>query len=841
MAIYTGLKEDFIQSLDQSNQEKALKCFFALKKINPYDEDIVRLMMRFYHKRNEIEKCISLYKDLERVLHDDLSVEPNLELKNYCRNILLEKKYRPPKSAKYFYGRKNELGKIQNFYLNFSNGLRHSSIILFAPIGCGKTALLNHYLNTTINKENILIHFTCFEVEKNTQLRILELIMYKLVSATGTNINSLPENCRYLLSHVLPQIFNNFVYDFHFSEADTSQFFSQYKIEETLSEFFQFMLQKYKLFLVIDDLQFCDLSSLSFIARILCPVFKERLLCLFAAREENHKDIIRYFKNLIMENDMEVIHIGNFSKEDVSNILQDILDIKDHSPSDSLYDSTNGNPLFLMEVIQNMRSNNTSQNYKFLTLLEEKVEKLDALEKTVLSISSLFFDFINYDIISGIINLDVIKTLEVFESLVNQGFIKEEISANKIKLKFSHEKFREYIYQKQPLVKRMSLHGKIADYIADHMLGDTFNSYLTDSMIYHYKLAGHNVKYLEYKLKVSGQIVCSGNDLPELLTPITQSYIEELEREINENTVTPQMKFEFYLLKGCFLIRTCRYREGLDNLNYVIKYDSDYYHLWIAYRHLVLYSVQILDKQNMREHTLSSLRLLRKWPDELKKAEILKFFALSEMHNLHFENAQKVLQRSLDIFQHAKSNSNTVNNIACIYNYMGYEARHKGEYEKTIPYYEKAIEICSNGGIIYGLPLYYMNLGQAFYKLGDIDKAKKYFTISNSLHYKIDNPLSKSLTNAYLALICFQAEEYRQSEEYLSQAIEISKVLDNLYENAYLYKIICLIKHQIERNKSAQVLFDSIIPENYNYYLILAQSTFKQLHLEREMEDIFRS
>ena len=442
-------------------------------------------------------------------------------------------------------------------------------------MGCGKTAFLNHYLDTVVDGESIIINFTCFEVEKDTQLRVMELLMYKLLDATATDINSLPEDCRFLLTNVLPQIFNNFVYDFHFSEADTPQFFSQYKIEETLGQFFHHILDKNKLFIVIDDLQFCDLSSLSFITRILCPVFIERIFCLFTTREENYKEVIRYFKNLIIDNDIEALHIGNFSKQDISNILQDIMHIKDDSLSDSLYEGTNGNPLFLMEVIHNMKSNNIPQNYKFISLLDEKVEKLDSLERMVLYISSLFFDFINYDIISGVINLDVIKTLEVFESLVNQGLIKEEISADKIKLKFSHERFREYIYQKQPLVKRMSLHGKIADYIADHMLSGSFNSYLTDSMIYHYKQAGQTVKYLEYKLKKTSQFICGNNDLPELLAPITQSYIEELEREINENSVPSSMKFACHLIKGCFLIRTCRYQDGLKILKYVINYDQD--------------------------------------------------------------------------------------------------------------------------------------------------------------------------------------------------------------------------------------------------------------------------
>jgi len=787
LIIYDKLKEDLRRSLEKSDADEAIKYFLVLKQMNPYDEDIVHQITTFYQQRNMLEKCIQFYKDLEKTLNDDLSIEPNLELKNLYRTILSQKKLPSKKNTKYFYGRKQEFEKIYNSHLRFANALHHANYIIVSSIGGGKTALLNHYLSTIADPVSVTIQLRCYEVEKSTQLRVLEIIVYKFLNATGINPGNLPESCRYLLAHIFPKTIKNFVYDFQFSEDNSPLFLSQYKIEESLSEIFSYLLDKYKLILVIDDLQYCDLSSLSFITRILCPLFKKQIFYLFSSRKENYNFVIPYFKDLILETDLEIMHLSNFSREDIAHIIRDLLHKNEKSLVDALYDSTNGNPLFLMEIVRNIKSNSSTKDYTFLSLLEEKMERMAPEEKTILYISSFFFDFINYEIISGITNMDVIKTLEIFESLANQGFIKEEASINKIKIRFSHEKFREYIYHKQPLIKRMTLHGKIADYIASQILNENIDSYLMDSIMFHYKQAGQIVKYIEYKLKMSSRIIDINYDFPELLTPITQSYIEDLEQEINANSVPPPLKFDFYLLKGCFFIRSSRYQEGLQSLNYVIDSDYDNRRLFIAYRYLILYSVAILDRKLMKKYSLKALRLLKKYPDELKKGEILKFYALSEIYYHNFKNAQEKLNLCLTIFNREEPNAFVLNNIACIYNYMGYEARYNGDYAKTIPYYKKAIRICESANFLNGLALYYMNIGQSLYKLGDIDNAYKYFYRSNELHYKIDLHISKSLTNAYLSLICFQKEDYLRAKEHMKHALELQQLLNNQYENAYIY------------------------------------------------------
>lgn len=834
---YNQLKEKFRSSLKNSDSGKTLEYYFALRRMNPYDEENVKLMMGFYQMLGEEEKSIRIYKDLEKELRNDLSVEPNAEIKELYRDLLLKKKVQIKKDSKYFYGRKKELETIRSAHGSFLNGYYHSNYIISASVGCGKSAFLNHYLATVEDKESAIVSVSCFEMEKNSPLRVMELIVSKFLSTTGTNVSDLPERCRYLFSYLFPLVANNL--DYYLLNREALQSENQFFIEESLGEVFRWLLNKQKLLLFIDDLQFCDLPSLSYLTRVLCPVFKDRIFCLFTTRWENEKQVTRHFKELMVSGDMKLLPLYNFSKEEIADILSDLIGSSTQELVESLYEGTNGNPLFLLEVIHNLKNNNSPKDYRFLSLLEDKVENLTSAERSVLYIASCFSDYINYHIIAGVTNMELITTLEIIESLINQGFIKEDIYKEKTRLKFSHQKFQEYIYEKQSHVKRMTLHGKIADYITHHMLDKKWDNYLVDSAIYHYHQAGQSVKYLEYKIKKSNQIIDINNDFPKFLTPITQSYIEELEGEITAANAPVSLKFEYLLLKSNFYLHTCQYKEGLDCINYVIDCDHVAEHLLVAYRLLIFYSTQILDWTLMRKYALAVLHVLKKRPDDIRRGEVLKFYALSEIYCQHHGNAQRVLKMCLDMFETRQPDEYILSNIACIYNYMAYTPRQLGDYAATIPLYQKAISLCLQANIINGLPVYYMNMGQSQYKIGEVYAAERYFRLADQLHYNIDIPLTKSLTKAYLALIAFRKGEWKEAENFLESAIKLDQILKNLYEAAYLHKIICIIKYEVnQKSDFVRDRLERVVPEPYSYYYDLAKNEFQRLTLDREMEDL---
>ncbi len=175
---------------------------------------------------------------------------------------------------------------------------------------------------------------------------------------------------------------------------------------------------------------------------------------------------------------------------------------------------------------------------------------------------------------------------------------------------------------------------------------------------------------------------------------------------------------------------------------------------------------------------------------------------------------------------------------ANVYNYLASEDRYLGNYHETITYYKKAINICNEQNIMDMLPLFYMNLGHSYIEIGEISKAKDIFVKYKQVSEYIKCTLSVTFANAYLAIIYFNEGEYEQAFQHLTIAINNSNILKNPYEDGYLYKIICVIKCNLEIRKMQENAIYKLLDMPYECYYNKACENFTSANLVREIENI---
>ena len=197
-----------------------------------------------------------------------------------------------------------------------------------------------------------------------------------------------------------------------------------------------------------------------------------------------------------------------------------------------------------------------------------------------------------------------------------------------------------------------------------------------------------------------------------------------------------------------------------------------------------------------------------------------------------------MLLKSLSLLCSAPLNENVISIRACVFNDLAYEYKYAGEYERCIPLYRKAIELCLSANITNGLPLFYMNLGQALVKTGRLKEAKEYFLKFEILREQIYSALSTTIVKAYLAFIYSFEKNYRLSAKYLAEGFECSRLIKNPYEYAYLYKICALLKKNAAADGEAAAVIDSVLPESYEYYRERAAENFITIGLERELAEL---
>lgn len=107
-------------------------------------------------------------------------------------------------------------------------------------------------------------------------------------------------------------------------------------------------------------------------------------------------------------------------------------------------------------------------------------------------------------------------------------------------------------------------------------------------------------------------------------------------------------------------------------------------------------------------------------------------------------------------------------------NNIGYNYLRKGEYEKSIPYFQKALEI--NPGFGYAID----NLGFAFIMSGDLDTGKFYL---NAALTTPNNDAGYSYRN--LALYYQKRKDYKRAEEYFQKAFNNIVIPIDLLEYFY--------------------------------------------------------
>lgn len=828
--IYNTLKNRFLNSAAQCkfNEAEAKEQYLKLTQIDPYDEDVTLSMLSLQMERNNYEMVFNIYKEFAKRMLADLHLEPSAELKNIYQTALIEMKNLKNNTQNYFLGRRYEINIFKHCYDNFCSCVPHDNIIITGGIGTGKTTLLNYFVKDLPLNDYII--FSCYEAEKNTEYNVAAHLIRKLLYHIKINIQDLPERYRYVLSFAFQSVNTGKYSDI---SEERHYILPYHNYNDVLYDVFRYLKRDRRLIFIIDDLDFCDIKSLNLIRQVLLQ--DDSVFFVFSC----HKDwFCENVQSLNITFNTQLLELKNFNYEEVKTVISDNYIHISEEQVQSIYDESCGNPLYLFEICNGIKTGGKVDNYKFFYLLDHKLKTLSQDQQLVLYVASIFFGNIMQGAVAYILKMDYTKVIDICDALVIAGFLKEEVRDSDLRLLFAHEQYRQYIYNNLTNFKKRNYHIKAADYLAAYaQKQDKLNEYF-DRIIYHYFYAGEVIQYISYKIKKASSIISVDNDFPEFLMEFSQEYIDELEQEIHKYPIPLELSYEFILLKSTFAVKTCKYEQCLEYVDELLELDTDENRLLKAYKLLISYGIQTYNYNIVKKNAIQALRVLKNNPNNLDFADLLKSYALAEISFKHYKIANKILHRCLDIIKdRTERRSQAIR--ACVYNYLAYEGKYTGNYEETIPLYKRAISICLTANITNGLPLFYMNIGQSLYKVGNIQESKRYFLKFESLCQNLYSAFSSTIVKSYMALIFFDEKRYELSANYLREAFICSDILQNPYEYAYLYKIAAYIKKNLLENTTTKLLpLNNILTREYDYYFDTAAKYFKIAGLEREIIDM---
>ena len=167
--------------------------------------------------------------------------------------------------------------------------------------------------------------------------------------------------------------------------------------------------------------------------------------------------------------------------------------------------------------------------------------------------------------------------------------------------------------------------------------------------------------------------------------------------------------------------------------------------------------IEIKDKERAGDNVLLLARL------QTQEAYYLSNLGL-------FEESEQLSQNSLPVLQE----SNHIRELAICLNNLGINAIHRGEYDLSLEYLEKAILLGKKANC-YSLPSYYLWVGYVYFLIGEYDLGMKSLNDSLECFGKQNNHWGKAFSYSKMGLASDGLGNYQEALNYHHQSLSIFK------------------------------------------------------------------
>ncbi len=545
---------------------------------------------------------------------------------------------------------------------------------------------------------------------------------------------------------------------------------------------------------------------------------------------KNNTQAKKFINILNSQNNIVKLDLKNLDKQETYVLISCILGTKNIPETfiDKIYNHTNGNPLFIQEIIKELINNNEissdkkTQNLKFSdnildnnstiqvsssieNSLKNHLKKLNPKDIEILNAISIFKNSFTKKIFFELLDLNDKSIENSLRYLLKNNIIKEIKTGKNIKYALENRIIQKIIYNEFDNSYKMKMHKKIVEIIKNT------SSFNINELIWHSERAGLKESVTEYCLKnketikklYSSETFISifkkildfiddkdSNNNLEVLLLIAKSQLElseisacekslkQAEKCINNKNIRKDLIASFYIIKTLQELQTnMSIKEIKKTLSKAEKATSNSDDILIE---LQFFNAKTLylqeDKKFKQALTLSqkviSISANNKILQEEKAMAILNsgrtYFYIEE-----FEKAEKKFLEAIALTKKIKNigiRDTANNNLAVIYTNL------KHDYEASLKYYNEIIQ--NNEGFTTSSIqiLAIINSARVNIYMGEFDKAYEYAL--SSIKKLAKTPLPNRMLFAYTNLyeILFILRKFKMAETY---QLKIKKLFNN--------------------------------------------------------------
>jgi tetratricopeptide (TPR) repeat protein len=524
--------------------------------------------------------------------------------------------------------------------------------------------------------------------------------------------------------------------------------------------------------LCIEDLQWADSSTLALMHYITRNTKKANLVVLGTYRPEdvagsdgNAHPLISTMQLMDREDLLEKMELGRLPEESINEFLISMLQKVDFTDDfkKRIYKETDGNPLFVIELIKFLVDEKLIQKIdgtwklsksleegtiptKVLSVISRRLDRLKKEDRKALDYASVIGETFDSTLLASILKMDRVQLLERMRYLDQTLRL---IHPQNGKFIFDHAKIKEALYNEIPLELKSEYHLEIANSI-EKMNKDNFDNVIGD-LAFHYYQSKNNEKALLYLHKAAEKakkeyaneeaikfynftLELEGNsqrrlEIFEYLGDI-HFLIGNSEKSIQlyENAMkladTKYKKAEIKGKIGWTFLNNGEYNKGLKICNEILSAvkGEDCKEEASAYGTIGGIYYRNGEFEKAFDYFNKSLEIQKKIGDQKGIATSIKRIGNVHIDRAEYDSARECYETSLKINEELDDQqgiSSCLTNIGVIHHY-------KGEYNIAIDYKERSLDIANKIGNQLQIALDHINLAMDYIRLEDYNRALEY-------------------------------------------------------------------------------------------------------------------
>jgi len=783
--------------------------------------------------------------------------------------------YRPIRiNSEYFYDnemsfieRQKEIGQLNSIFNEALNtGLKCA--VVTGEAGLGKTRLLKEF-TSKLGNDLKKVWVDCNTISQNRSYSLITGILSGIMNINSQDsANMRKHRLISFLDYILTdysdeEIKHNYDFlgllmglerdrDFQSIFESMSHENIHYELLKQLALFFTSLCQKQRLLIITDDAQWADNGSIQ-ILNDLIPMLKGlKAVFIFSSRFDL-KALLTEDKNYKTE-----VKLSPLSKAGVRNLTCALLDSR--RVEDMLFDAilkfTKGNPLFIKELLSNIKRKGIYYIQKGQAVIEEaelkkipeniqnlirsNISALDGKSLKILQAAAVIGKEFSFSLVNHLLD-NSITNEEVAGIPVQMNLIELKSTHTSVRIvdktyEFTHEIEREVIYNSILNKEKTTLHKKIGEYLEAAYSKDIENYY--EALCVHLIKAGLPKKAAGYYYKAAMKLK-DGFNLSSSLECF-ERFLELVAVESGDSS--DDRKFNACKEKGRIHFINANYEGALEQLYKALDHadlpdDINYTKIQIAevYKDMgrLEDASQIISElePGLHEGDLNygkwlqlkcnilrikgdtgtlilarkSEKIILKTGDYRSLSEIMKHAGMIYFSKGDIDNALSYMNKS---YRYAERNK-LLEIMAKVSGDLGIIYHSTGMISKALEFFNKSMDISKKLSYQRGVIAACINLGVLYLDKGLFLTAQKLFTESIEIAREVGSRLYECVNLTNLGDISYEIGEFDMAGMNYENSLSIARELEASVEEGVNYTGLAKIHLKFGRYKEAAGLLET--------------------------------